>query len=173
MRNITVESLNATPVEKQAVELVERKGTGHPDTICDSIMEATSVALCGQYHKTFGRVVHHNIDKCLLVAGVTSPQIGGGTVDEPMRLVFGDRAIYEINGKKVPVPEIAVATAEEWLRENLRFVDPKEHMVYQVEIKPGSPELTDIFDRELIGANDTSAAVGYAPLTETETPKLS
>jgi S-adenosylmethionine synthetase len=168
MRNITVESLHSTPVEEQAVELVERKGVGHPDTICDSIMEATSVALCGEYQKTFGRVVHHNIDKCLLVAGVTCPKIGGGTVDEPMRLVFGDRAIYEINGKKVPVPEIAVATAEEWLRTNLRFVDPKEHMVYQVEIKPGSPELTDIFDRELIGANDTSAAVGYAPLTETE-----
>jgi len=169
MRNITVESLSSTPVEQQAVELVERKGIGHPDSICDSIMEATSVALCKEYQKTFGRVVHHNIDKCLLVAGRTSPKIGGGRFDEPMRLVFGDRAISEINGKKVPVAEIAVATAEEWLRKNLRFVDPKKHMIYQVEIKPGAPELTDIFDREVIGANDTSAAVGYSPLTETET----
>lgn len=168
MRNITVEGLNATPVEKQAVELVERKGIGHPDTICDSIMEATSVALCREYLKTFGRVVHHNIDKCLLVAGRTSPQIGGGAVDEPMRLVYGDRAIYEIEGKKVPVGDIAVATGEEWFRRNLRFVDPKRHVTFQNEIKPGSPELTDIFDREVIGANDTSAAVGYAPLTETE-----
>jgi S-adenosylmethionine synthetase len=168
MRNITVESLHNTPVEDQAVELVERKGVGHPDSICDAIMEATSVALCQEYLETFGRVVHHNIDKCLLVAGKTSPKIGGGTVDEPMRLVFGDRAIYEMNGKKVDVPGIAVATAEDWLRQNLRFVDPKKHMVCQVEIKPGSPELTDIFDREVIGANDTSAAVGYAPLTETE-----
>ncbi len=168
MRNITVESLSSTPVEKQAVELVERKGIGHPDTICDSIMEATSVALCREYLKTFGRVVHHNIDKCLLVAGRTSPRIGGGTVDEPMRLVYGDRAIYEMNGKKVPVGEIAIASGEEWFRENLRFVDPKKHVIFQNEIKPGSPELTDIFDREVIGANDTSAGVGYAPLTETE-----
>jgi len=168
MRNITVESLNKTPVEEQAVELVERKGIGHPDSICDSIMEATSVALCREYEKTFGRVVHHNIDKCLLVAGRTSPRIGGGAVDEPMRLVFGDRAIYEMNGKKVPVGEIAIATAEEWLRKNLRFVDPTRHMVFQNEIKPGSPELTDIFDRKEIGANDTSAAVGYAPFTDTE-----
>jgi S-adenosylmethionine synthetase len=168
MRNITVESLNSTPVEKQAVELVERKGIGHPDTICDSIMEATSVALCAEYIKTFGRVVHHNIDKCLLVAGRTSPTIGGGTVDEPMRLVYGDRAIYEINGKKVAVGDIAVATGEQWLSDHLRFVDPKKHVIFQNEIKPGSPELTDIFDREVIGANDTSAGVGYAPLTETE-----
>jgi S-adenosylmethionine synthetase len=168
MRNITVESLKATPVENQTVELVERKGTGHPDTICDSIMEATSVALCREYLKTFGRVVHHNIDKCLLVAGRTLPKIGGGAVDEPMRLVYGDRAIYEIEGKKVPVGEIAIAAGEEWFRRNLRFVDPKKHVTFQNEIKPGSPELTDIFDREVIGANDTSAAVGYAPLTETE-----
>jgi S-adenosylmethionine synthetase len=131
-------------------------------------MEATSVALCREYLQTFGRVVHHNIDKCLLVAGRTSPQIGGGTVDEPMRLVYGDRAIYEIEGQKVPVGDIAIATGEEWFRKNLRFVDPKKHVIFQNEIKPGSPELTDIFDREVIGANDTSAAVGYAPLTETE-----
>lgn len=168
MRNITVESLNKTPVEEQAVELVERKGIGHPDSICDSIMEATSVALCREYQNILGKVVHHNIDKCLLVAGKTSPHIGGGTVDEPMRLVFGDRAIYEMNGKKIPVGDIAVATAQDWLRKNLRFVDPEKHMIYQNEIKPGSPELTDIFDRQDIGANDTSAAVGYAPFTETE-----
>ncbi|HEM61098.1 MAG TPA: methionine adenosyltransferase, partial [Chloroflexi bacterium] len=117
---------------------------------------------------TFGRIVHHNIDKGLLVAGRTSPRIGGGVVDEPMKLVFGDRAIYDMDGKHVPVGEIAQETASRWLRENLRFVDPTQHIKFQNEIKEGSPELTDIFDREVIGANDTSAAVGYAPLTDTE-----
>ncbi len=168
MRNITVESLDKVPVEEQRVELVERKGVGHPDSVCDAIMEEVSVALSREYVATFGRVVHHNIDKGLLVAGRTTPRIGGGVVDEPMLLVFGDRAIYELGGKRVPVGEIAEETAKRWLRENLRFVDPEKHMVYQNEIKEGSPELTDIFDREVIGANDTSAAVGYAPLTETE-----
>jgi S-adenosylmethionine synthetase len=168
MRNILLESLDRVPVEEQQVELVERKGLGHPDSICDAIMEAISVALCREYMKAFGRVLHHNIDKSLLVAGRTSPRIGGGTVDEPMRLVFGDRAVYEYEGKKIPVGEIATETAKKWLRENLRFVDPEEHLVFQNEIKPGSPELTDIFERKVIGANDTSAAVGYAPMTEME-----
>ncbi|MFQ5886344.1 MAG: methionine adenosyltransferase, partial [Anaerolineae bacterium] len=71
-------------------------------------------------------------------------------------------------GKEVPVGEIATETAKKWLRENLRFVDPNEHVRYQNEIGHGSPELVDIFEREVIGANDTSAAVGYAPMTETE-----
>jgi S-adenosylmethionine synthetase len=168
MRNIYIEALERTPVERQLVELVERKGVGHPDSICDAILDAVSVALCEAYEDTFGRVVHHNIDKGLLVAGRTTPKIGGGTVDEPMKLVFGDRAVYEWNGRTVPVGEIAQQIARQWLRENLRFVDPDRHIVFQNEIKPGSPELTDIFERAVVGANDTSAAVGYAPLTETE-----
>lgn len=168
MGNVTVESLDKVPVEDQRVELVERKGVGHPDSVCDAIMEDISVALCREYLTTVGRVVHHNIDKGLLVAGTTSPRLGGGVVHEPMKLVFGDRAVYEVGGKHIPVGEIAERTATAWLRKNLRFVDPDKHMIYQNEIKEGSPELTDIFDREVIGANDTSAAVGYAPLTATE-----
>ena len=168
MSNIIVEELNQTPVEQQRAELVERKGTGHPDSICDAIMEQVSVALCREYLATFGRILHHNIDKGLLVAGRTEPRLGGGAVTEPMRLVFGDRATAEYKGKRIDVGAIAEAGAQDWLRRNLRFVDPQRHLVFQNELKEGSPELTDIFERDVIGANDTSAAVGYAPLTETE-----
>jgi S-adenosylmethionine synthetase len=85
-----------------------------------------------------------------------------------MRLVFGDRAIYDLAGEHVAVGDVAERTARRWLGDNLRFVDAHKHIVFQNEIKQGSPELTDIFDREVIGANDTSAAMGYAPLTDTE-----
>ncbi|HID90163.1 MAG TPA: methionine adenosyltransferase [Anaerolineae bacterium] len=167
-RNIFVEAVPNLPMEEQPAELVERKGVGHPDSICDAIMEAVSVELCRAYLDHFGKVLHHNIDKGLLVAGRTTPALGGGRVDEPMRLIFGDRATYEYKGVRIPVGEIAEATAKAWLRGNLRFVDPDVHVVFQNEIKPGSPELTDIFEREVVGANDTSAGVGYAPLSETE-----
>jgi S-adenosylmethionine synthetase len=85
-----------------------------------------------------------------------------------MRLIFGDRATAEVNGRQIAVAEIVEAAAQKWLREHLRFVDPSKHVAYQNEIQPGSPELVDIFAREQLTANDTSAAVGYAPLTETE-----
>lgn len=167
-RSILVEEVPNLPMEEQPTELVERKGVGHPDSICDAIAEAVSVELSRAYRDRFGRVLHHNIDKGLLVAGGATPALGGGKVDEPMRLIFGDRATYEYKGLRVPVGEIAEATARSWLRGNLRFVDPNEHMVFQNEIKPGSPELTDIFERDEVGANDTSAGVGYAPLSQTE-----
>ena len=163
-----LEELKRTPLERQRIELVERKGKGHPDSICDAVAEAVSLALCREYQASFGRILHHNTDKGLLVAGRTQPRLGGGQVIEPMRLVLGDRAVREYHGKRIEVGAIAEASAKGWLRANLRFVDPERHLVFQNELKEGSPELTDIFEREVIGANDTSAAVGYAPLTETE-----
>ena len=168
MDQITVEVLQGKPVSEHDVEIVERKGIGHPDTICDAIMERVSIELSRAYLKQFGVVLHHNIDKAFLVAGNAEIRLGGGRITEPMRLIFGDRATYEMNGQRMPIEDIAVGTAKRWIRENLRFVDPDEHVRYDVQIKPGSPELVDIFQRDVPGANDTSAAVGYAPLTETE-----
>jgi len=159
-----------TPLEKQQIEIVERKGVGHPDSMCDAIMDQVSVGLSRAYLDKFGAIMHHNADKSLLVAGNVECRFGGGVVKEPMLLIFGDRATFEVDGVSIPVEEIAIQTAKDWLRENLRFVDPDKHMKYQVELKPGSQGLTDIFKRGecMLGANDTSAAVGYAPLTRTE-----
>ena len=170
MRNILVNGSKRIPLDKQPVEIVERKGVGHPDSMCDAIMDQVSVELSKAYIKEFGTILHHNTDKSLLVAGDVECKFGGGVVNDPMLLIFGDRATFEANGKDIPVEEIAIKTAKKWLTENLRFVDPEEHMRYQVEIKHGSQGLTDIFKREtcMFGANDTSAAVGYAPLTRTE-----
>ena len=167
-RNIAVELACTLPVEEQQTELVERKGLAHPDTMCDSIMEAVCIALCKEYNDRFGRILHHNIDKGMLVAGRTLPQPGGGKIIEPMKIIFGDRATYTHNGTVVPIGDIAEAAAKKWLRKNLRFVDPEVNIIYQNEIKPGSPELIDAFSRPVIGANDTSVGVGHAPQTETE-----
>jgi S-adenosylmethionine synthetase len=167
-RNIFIDRAQFSPMEEQQIELVERKGTGHPDTICDSIMEAVCLDLCREYRNTVGHICHHNIDKGLLVAGRSLPEAGGGTMLEPMKIVFGDRATYSCDGKVIPVGEIAESAAKTWIRSNLRFVDPDQHVIFQNEIKPGSPELTDAFSRAVVGANDTSVGVGYAPLSETE-----
>ncbi|MEK6919632.1 MAG: methionine adenosyltransferase [Thermoproteota archaeon] len=150
--------------------MVERKGVGHPDHICDAIMNEVSVALSKEYVKRYGTVLHHNIDKALLAAGEVRRRFGGGEVKRPMLMVFGDRATYDVDGDPVPVDEMAVSTAKRWFKKNMRFVDPDRHVRYQVELAKGSEALQDIFKRkgQFLGANDTSAAVGYAPLTDTE-----
>ena len=170
MRNIIVEDLKQTSLEKQRVEIVERKGLGHPDYICDAVMDNISLGLSREYLEKAGSILHHNVDKALLVAGEAEPRFGGGMVKQPMLFVFGDRATSEFNGTKINVGEIAINVAKEWFRKNMRFVNPEKHVKYQVELKPGSAGLVDIFKRKgkVLGANDTSAAVGYAPMTRTE-----
>lgn len=167
-RNIVVEHAEGTPWGKQRIELIERKGTGHPDTICDSVMEAVCISLCKEYLALTGRILHHNLDKGLLIAGISAVKAGGGTLLEPMKLIFGDRATYTYEGITIPVAEIAEAAATEWLKKNLRFIDPSIHVIFQNEIKPGSLELNDLFSRKGVGANDTSVGVGYAPLSSAE-----
>ncbi|MEM2917454.1 MAG: methionine adenosyltransferase [Candidatus Bathyarchaeia archaeon] len=170
LRNILVDCLRQTPIEQQKIEIVERKGLGHPDSICDAIMDRISVRLSQEYLKKTGEIRHHNIDKSLLAAGEAETRFQGGAIKKPMLLIIGDRATFDVGNVHIPVDEIAVQTAKEWFKEKLRFVDPERHVLYQVELKPGHPELMDIFERKgkVLGANDTSAAVGYAPMTRTE-----
>ncbi len=170
MRNIEIEELGATPITERKVEVVERKGLGHPDYICDSIMNQVSVELCKEYIQRFGAIMHHNIDKGMLVAGEVKTKFGGGVILKSMRIIFGDRATFEVEGEFIDVNTIAIDAAKQWLRDNLRFVNA-DSIHYQVELSKGSAELTDIFKRKdaILGANDTSAAVGYAPMTPTET----
>ncbi|MDH4221637.1 MAG: methionine adenosyltransferase, partial [Candidatus Bathyarchaeota archaeon] len=165
MRNMLINGLKQTPIEKQKLEIVERKGLGHPDSICDAIMDQVSVRLSRAYLEKFGAIMHHNADKSLLVAGEIETVFGGGSVKKPMLLILGDRATFEVDGTSLPIKEMTIQTAKEWFKKNLRFVDPEKNVKYQVELQPGSPELTDIFRRKgiILGANDTSAAVGYAP----------
>jgi len=170
MRNIEIEELGATPITERNVEVVERKGLGHPDYICDSIMNQVSVNLCREYLDRFGVIMHHNIDKGMLVAGEVKTKFEGGVILKPMRIIFGDRATFEVEGETVDVNSIAIDAAKQWINENLRFVNT-DSIHYQVELARGSAELTDIFKRKdsILGANDTSAAVVYAPMTPTET----
>jgi S-adenosylmethionine synthetase len=105
-----------------------------------------------------------------LAAGETENRFGGGTIKKPMLLVIGDRATFSAGKIEFPIKEIAIRTAKRLFKEKFRFIDPEHHVKYQIELKPVSIALRDIFKRkgEVLGANDTSAAVGYAPLSPTE-----
>ncbi len=170
--NIRVTPLDIQPVFTSQIEIVERKGLGHPDTICDALAEKLSAELCKFYYNEFGFVLHHNVDKNLLVGGSAKPVFGGGEVIEPIEIFLSGRAIKEYKGKKIPVDELAVETAKEWLRENIHAIDPEKHVRIHTYIRPGSVDLVDIYMRQLKEgvplSNDTSFGVGYAPFDDLE-----
>ena len=91
-RNIQIEALDQIPLEKQRIELVERKCLGHPDSLADGIAESISQALCKTYLEEFGVVLHHNTDQGEVVAGESAPKFGGGRMIRPMYVLLDGRA---------------------------------------------------------------------------------
>lgn len=167
---LVVEALRQSPVAARRVELVERKGLGHPDTICDSLVEAIAVALNRLYLERAGAVLHYNIDKALLVAGQCVKGFGWGAVTRPMTLIVGDRATLEVGGVALPVEETMREAVDAWVGANLPRVRPGKDLIVQSVLAAGSVELRAIFSGSagLVGSNDTSGASGWAPLSPTE-----
>lgn len=155
-----------------AFELVERKGLGHPDTICDALAEEASRALCRWYLDRFGFILHHNLDKVLLVGGTARPAFGGGTIEAPVKIMIAGRAAREYRGVHVPVADIVVAACQDWLGRHLRWLDVSRHVRIRPLTRAGSTDLVALFERARHAgaalANDTSIGVGFAPRSQLE-----
>ncbi len=155
--------------EEMPVEIVERKGKGHPDSLCDGAAEELSVTLSEAYRQQAGRILHHNVDKAVLVGGSSQCGFGGGEVIAPVQVYVVGRATEEINGKKLIDKDYCQARLKDWLMRQVPHFRP-EHLEVKLLIRCGSEDLRKIFngEDETPRANDTSLAVGYAPLSELE-----
>lgn len=152
-------------------EVVERKGIGHPDSICDALAETLSRNLCREYQRRFGQILHHNVDKALLCGGRAAAHFGGGSVTAPIRIYLAGRAISQAGNDVVPLKEIAIEGSRAWLKNNLHALDVEEHARIDSFIQQGSQELQALFSRgsgRAPLANDTSFGVGHAPLSPLE-----
>jgi S-adenosylmethionine synthetase len=157
----------------EPVEMVERKGLGHPDSICDALAQTLSQNLCRYYLETFGVILHHNVDKALLCGGRSEPAFGGGEVVEPIDIYLAGRACSDVNGKRVPLADLAIGGSRRWLSEHLHALDAVSHVRLHNKVRSGSRELAELFERAQGAhatplANDTSFGVGYAPMSPLE-----
>jgi len=169
MRNIIVKELIQKPIEEQEIEIVERKGIGHPDSISDGIAESVSRALCQAYIEKFDGIMHHNTDEVQITAGESDPHFGGGEIIKPIDILLTGRGVSEIEGKKIGIDRIAITAAKEYLKETIINLDVETSVIVECKIGSGSGDLVDVFKRDgMPSSNDTSFGVGFAPFSETE-----
>lgn len=158
--------------DRLPVEIVERKGLGHPDTICDHLTEALSQEITCLYLETFGRILPYNVDKALLWGGCSEPAFGGGRLTQPMEIFLAGRAIGRSGGKRLPLEDVVRDVADSWLSRHIPGLDPASHLRTHCLVRPGSSDLGALFERNAAGApalaNDTSIGVGHAPLSRLE-----
>ena len=164
--NIEVTAGRGPRVEEMPIEIVERKGKGHPDTLCDGAAEELSIALCEHYQLEHGRIQHHNVDKCVLAGGASNPVYGGGEVTKPIYLLLVGRAVLN----NVPIDKLAIEQTRKWLATRVECLNVDEHLCIEQRVSTGSIDLQANYraDDTAPRANDTSFAVGFAPLSETE-----
>ncbi|WP_367140629.1 MULTISPECIES: methionine adenosyltransferase [Streptomyces] len=161
------------------IEIVERKGIGHPDTLADGIAELASIRYAQYCQREFGAALHHNLDKVTVFGGRALFSDADGSYDRPLRIVFGGRASTSFAGQPVPVRDILGQAAHEQLQAALPGYDRA-----LVEIRHETTDsskfahwftprgLADLPERDSTRSNDTALLVGSAPYTRTETATL-
>jgi S-adenosylmethionine synthetase len=167
--NIEIERMTRMPIEQQKIEMVERKGLGHPDSLADCMAEEVSRALSKEYVRRYGAILHHNTDKLEIVAGESKSVFGGGEIIRPIFVLLSGRATTHLGDDEIPVHEIGINAASNYMRKVLPYL-AENGVEFDSKIGMGSSDLRDVFKRKdgVPGANDTSFGVCFAPLSETE-----
>ncbi|WP_433358583.1 methionine adenosyltransferase [Streptosporangium sp. CA-115845] len=162
-----------------AVEVVERKGIGHPDTLADGIAELASIRYSQHCLQKVGGVLHHNLDKVAVLGGRAAFTDTDGIYDRPLRVVFGGRISTSFAGRPLPVREILHQAAIDHLRAALPGFDR-----VRLEIRHETTDsskfphwfaprgLEDLPERPTAFSNDTAYLVGSSPRTMSETVAL-
>lgn len=174
MGQIHIEQKERIRVDEQAVEFVERKGIGHPDSLIDGIVENVSIELSKEYIEKAGFILHHNVDKGLIIGGAANANFGIGKITKPIEIIVAGRATQEFQGVSIDVDGIAKRATLDYLKTNTRFLDLENEVIISSKILKGSNDLNQIFSRgtDVPLANDTSFGIGFAPYTETESITL-
>lgn len=178
-KNIQVHRYEFTPIEQLEIEIVERKGKGHPDTLCDASVETLSRKLSQYYIDHYGVILHHNVDKCSLAGGRSEPCFAnldpnGGEIIKPIYICVIGRATADIlkEGKldRIPIDVLAQESVLECVKESVRNLNTELHLQIDSKIHSGSGDLVTLFGHKNVVplSNDTSFGVGFAPFSETE-----
>lgn len=171
---IAINTARSLPPDQRPLEIVERKGLGHPDSMCDALAERFSQSLCRYYRENFGLILHHNVDKVLLCAGQSAPKFGGGQVIKPIEIYLAGRATEEFKGESIPIERLAIDGSREWFNDHLHALDLEQHITVHCLTRLASADLTDLYCRRqkeggVWLANDSSCGVGFAPFSRLET----
>jgi S-adenosylmethionine synthetase len=160
-RNIIIAEATGQYIEDLPVEIVERKGVGHPDSLCDGIAERVSLEYCRWCEENFGLLLHHNFDKVQLVAGDVEVHFGGGHIIRPIKIQIAGRGTPSFEGRSVPMDTLAIEAARSHLKETMRYLDPVQHVTINCYAGRGASELASAVEH--VEANDTSFGVSHWP----------
>jgi len=169
------------PMNRNLFEVVERKGIGHPDTLADGIAESISLDYSNYCKQRFGVILHHNLDKIMLIGGLGKFGFGVGRMIKPWRLILNGRLSEKFGDEKIDTKKIQLESAKRFLQKAVPRLNLDKWLEVHFYTSTYSKNPTwfnpkvidDIPDAKNPRANDTSVISGYWPLSSTEKLVLS
>ena len=173
---------NKKNINEIPFELVERKGIGHPDTICDAIAEKASQYYARYFFDNYGGIAHHWFDKVMLIGGEAEFSFGKGSIIKPYQVIFAGKAAKSYSGRSIPIDKILKKATIDVLSKCLTGFDPEEHVIIDNKLsdyhgagrgeKRYRPQKdTDLFmfgEKQNLKSNDCNLVSGFAPLSNLE-----
>lgn len=161
------------------LEVVERKGRGHPDTLTDGLAEELSVRYCLYTRERFGKILHHNFDKVGLLGGASDARLGEGRMLAPIRVLLNGRASARFADEVIPLQALLQEWATAFLTRELPMLDPGRHLAFHYNVSgantAGYPVVDfaprsdlDLFQAHQLLSSDTATICVQYPPTPVE-----
>lgn len=170
------------------VEIIERKGWGHPDKLADDLAEELSRSYSRFTLKECGIVLHHNFDKLCILGGSSKVSYGSFEMINPIRILVNGRATTKFAGKDLDIEGLINKGCREFFKDRLPILDSTKDISIVLNLsKASSPGqvyslnsdktrhhwfeprgVEDLPEHKNLYSNDTSLGTGYAPLSRVE-----
>jgi S-adenosylmethionine synthetase len=194
MNNIIISPTKLEPAMRP-IEIVERKGLGHPDTLSDALGEHLSCTYSNYTRTRFGAILRHQFDKVALMCGRAKVSFGDGEMLEPIRVLINGRASACLGDEEIPVRSLLIDATRDFFAERFPMLDFTRDFKIMYEVRSGlhtttggifdgkdevrsatasihyrfhPRSLADLPETQKVQSNDTSAAVGWAPFSPLE-----
>lgn len=189
--NVDIHTTKREPAELP-VEIVERKGRGHPDTLSDALAECLSQVYSQYTLSRFGAILRHQFDKVAVLCGKTRVTFGKGHIVEPIRVLLNGRASARLGDENIPLQDMLTEATRTFFKRRFPMLDPVNDLRILFETRSGMHTTTggifdgpgeaqapihyrfhprtlhDLPETAQVQSNDTSLGFAYAPYSPLE-----
>lgn len=158
------------------MEVVERKGMGHPDTLADKLAEICSRTYSNYCLEKFGCVLHHNFDKLYIGAGCFRYEDKKVNMYDKVKVFLNGRASNVMNGEFIDIPAMLTPVIKEYLKTIMPNLDVENEL--EININPTQNtkvpnwftprDVNDVPDATKLFSGDTSLCLAHTGMTKCE-----
>lgn len=188
---INISTSNKLKINDTDYEIVERKGLGHPDNICDSIAEEISRNYSLFCLKNYGLILRHMVDKITVLGGSSKVSFGHGEMVRPIRILLNGRFTHQFNDEQIDYKQIVKLSIFNYFKRIFPLLDTDKwlEIIDNTHFSQGPGVVYDskgnslnerknffmVIDEKMahlhnnnLRSNDTSTCVSYSPLSDLE-----